>query len=199
MRRLRRGPVRLRDERPPNWNEDDEKRHRRARELWQMWTLFWILGAIGTALGFGTVTIGYPLLLWILAALMAIPLGLWTGPSLPDLVRRNENSRQNLRIGRVVTVVLALVGTLAWFGALEWVNSALDFSRPQNATFRVVSATSGQMRAGSFHRVILESNGQRVLLQSGGARYANLKVGQQISLPVGRGLFHIAWVDQSHL
>ena len=197
MRLRRRDPVQLRDERPANWNEDDEVRHKTARERWILWTTFWILGSIGTALGAGVQTLGSTLGLGVVAALVSTAFGLWTGPTLPDLVRRNEDPRQNERIAGAVTIVIGLVGTFVWIGALEFLNSALDFSPRQTRSFQVVSRSDGQTRGGSLHRLVVESDGRRFILQGGGARFSGIPIGKTIPLPVGRGLFRVEWFDSA--
>ncbi len=195
LRRLRRAPVSIRDEKPDGWTPADEARHLAARGKWATWAAFWVLGSVGTALGSATIPLDSTLWFWTLAALFSVPLGLWAGLSLPALARRREEELASRRLKWGASVFLSLVGMAVWSGLFGYLNSALDFRPPQNQSFRVESNSGGQTRAGGFRRLLLRRGTKQILLQSGGPRWDKVRAGQTLSLPVGRGALGVAWLD----
>jgi len=160
-----------------------------------MWAGFWVLGSFGTALGSAFIPLGSTPGFWIVAALFWVPMGFRAGLCLPALSRHHEDEPASRRLKWAASVFLSLVGMAVWPGALGFLNARLDLRPHQSQTFRVESNSGGQTRGGSFRRLTLGKGGQQILLQSGGARRAKVRVGQTVSLPVGRGALGVAWLD----
>lgn len=194
LRRLRRAPV-SRDEKPAGWTPAEEARHLAARSKWATWAGFWIVGSLGTALGSSSIPLGSTLGFWLGAAVLSLPMGFWTGLTLPALARRREDEVASAKLKWGASVFLSLVGMAVWSGMFGYLSAGLDLRPHQKQPFRVESNSGGQTRGGSFRPLVLRRGPKQVLLQSGGPRWDKVRAGDTVSLPVGRGALSVEWLD----